>query len=365
MWRVGVIGCGYWGPNLARNFVLHDATEVVAVADRRPERMLLIKKIFPSIKTTTEAEEILTDPQIDLVAVATPVSTHYALAKRALEEGKHVLIEKPLTTNSREAEELVKLADEKGRALFVDHTSIFTGAVSKLKEIVDAGELGDIQYFDATRINLGMYQSDVSVIWDIGPHDVAILGHLVEREPDEVSAVAMCHVGERKNLYDLAYASIRYGESMLAHLTMSWLAPVKLRTIVIGGTKKMVLYDDLENVAKIQIYDCGASAAVEAAQESAANGTGSAGSHLAELEKSLVQYRRGDMQAPKIDGKEPLRAEVDYIVKCLETGERDPINGGRRGLAVVRTLEAAERSVSAGGAFQPLGQQSNHRSNRR
>jgi len=340
MWRVGVIGCGYWGPNLIRNFAMNESAEVRIVADLAPGRLKVVNKVFPAIKTTTVPEELLSDPGIDLVAVATPPRSHYELAKRALEEGKHVLVEKPMTVSSREAEELVALAERRGRLVFVDHTFLFTGAVRKLKEMTDAGELGEIRYYDSRRLNLGLHQRDVSVIWDIGAHDVAILQHLLGRDPDEVSCVGACYVGECESLYDLAQLSLRYGRT-LAHATLSWLAPVKVRQIIIGGSRKMAVYDDLENVAKLQVFDCGAQAVPS--------------SHLDELRRALVEYRRGDMRAPKLDDAEALKVEVDYIIECLEKGERDPVNGARRGLGVVRALEAAEKSAASGGAFTAPG----------
>ncbi len=335
MLRVGVIGCGYWGPNLIRNFVMNDATELLQVADLEAGRLQTIRKVFATLATTTDAEEVFSNPEIDLVAIATPVSTHYPLAKRALEEGKHVLIEKPLTANSGEAEELCELAETKGVLLFVDHTLLFTGAVRKLKELVDAGELGEIRYVDSTRINLGLYQDDVSVIWDIGPHELSILQLLLGREPDEVSTVAASHVSQEPGLYDIAYISLKYG-SAIAHISVSWLSPVKIRQTIIGGTKRMAIYNDLENVMKLQIYDVGAKTVVR---------------NVAEIQKVLVEYRRGDMYAPILDTTEALRNEVNYVAACIENGERDPVNSGRKGLAIVRALEAADRSAASGGAF--------------
>ena len=335
MLRVGVVGCGYWGPNLIRNFVMNDATRCSSVADLEPERLSSVKKVFSTLATTTDAEDIFTDSEIDLVAIATPVSSHYHLAKRALEEGKHVLIEKPLTASAVEAEELCELAERKGVLLLVDHTLLFTGAVRKLKELVEAGELGEIRYVDSTRINLGVYQDDVSVIWDIGPHELSILQFLLGREPDEVSTVAASHVSEKPGLYDIAYLSLKYGRA-IAHVSMSWLSPVKVRQTIIGGTKKMAIYNDLENVMKVQVYDVGAKTVVK---------------DLADIQKTLVEYRRGDMYAPVLDTTEALRNEVDYVAECIEKGERHPVNGGRRGLATVRILEAADRSAASGGAF--------------
>jgi len=333
MLRAGVIGCGYWGPNLIRNFLENDATDVVQIADLSPESLHIMQKRYPALEITTAAEGLIANPALDMVVIATPVSMHFPLARMALEEGKHVFLEKPMTASSREALELVELAERKGLAIFVDHTFLFTGAVRKLKELVVSGELGDIQYVDSTRMNLGLYQHDVSVIWDIGPHDVSILNYLCAAEPEHVSSVAMSHLDTQ---YDIAYVLLRYG-SLLAHLTLSWLAPVKVRQILIGGTKKMVVYDDLENIAKVKVYDCGAQVAR---------------TDVKEVRSMLVSYRRGDMYAPRLDNTEALKVEVDYIVKCLETGERDPVNGGRAGLAVVRAIEAAERSARAGGGFR-------------
>lgn len=340
MLRVGVIGCGYWGPNLIRNFSDNDATSILHIADLEPERLETVRKRYPALEATTKTEELISNPSLDMVAIATPVSTHFSLARMALNEGKHVLLEKPMAASSREARALVELAEQKGLMLFVDHTFLFTGAVKKLKEMVDSGEFGDIHYFNSTRINLGLYQEDVSVIWDIVPHDVSILQYLFGVEPEEVSAVAASHLNGHGGVYDVAYVSLKYGK-MLAHLTVSWLAPVKVRQVLIGGSKKMAIYDDLENVEKVKVYDCGVRVAAR---------------DVNETRKTLVSYRRGDMYAPQIDNTEALAVEVDYIVKCLAEGERDPVNGGRAGLAIVRTLEAADLSAKSGGGFCRLSQ---------
>jgi predicted dehydrogenase len=335
MLRVGIIGCGYWGPNLIRNFVMNDGTEAVQVADLRSERLAAVNKVFPAVKTTTDANELFANPDIDLVAIATPVTSHLPLAKAALEAGKHVLLEKPLTCTSAQSEELCALADAKGLHLFVDHTFLFTGAVKKLKQLIDSDELGEILYIDSMRMNLGLYQQDVSVIWDIAPHDLSIMQYLLGKNPTAVSAITAARASAKPEIYDLAYLSLKYGP-VLAHVSLSWLSPVKVRQMIVAGSKKMAIFDDLQNVSKVQIYDCGATPVV---------------SESSEIVQVQWEYRRGDMHAPVLDGTEALRAEIDYMIKCIADGQRDPINSGRRGLEIVRTLETADRSATQGGAF--------------
>jgi predicted dehydrogenase len=341
MLKVGIIGCGYWGPNLIRNFSAHEATAAVMVADKRPQRLQAVERSYPRLKTTTDAAELIANPDIDLVAVATPVSSHLELAKAALEAGKHVLLEKPLASTAAQARSLCDLADERGLKLFVDHTFLFTPAVKKLKSLVDNGELGEVLYVHSVRMNLGLYQEDVSVIWDIAPHDLSILQYLLGRPPDEVSAVAAAHVSKNDRLYDVAYVSLRYGKT-IAHLTLSWLSPVKVRQMTVGGNKKMAVFDDLDNVMKVQIYDCGATPVPERGGESD------------EIVKVQWHYRHGDIYVPVLDNTEALRAEVGYIVDCIERDVADPINSGRRGLDVVMCLEAADRSAACRGMFVPI-----------
>lgn len=339
MWRVGVLGYGYWGPNLVRNFFEHDRATVIQVADLSSERLEIVGKRYPSIVTTVCPDELLTNPSVDLVVIATPVSTHFELARKALENGKHVLVEKPMATSSEHCRELIRLADEKGLLLVVDHTFIFTGAVRKLKELIDSEELGDILYVESTRINLGLFQHDVNVVWDLAPHDLSILSYILGRPPDEVAAVGISHLRFGEGVEDVAYLTLRYGERTLAHLTLSWFSPVKVRQMLIGGDRKMVVYDDNENVAKLKVFDCGAKII---------NG------NLNSRHQALVEYRRGDMSAPKIKTDEALKVEADYIIECLETGERRPVNSGEAGLAIVQTLEAIGRSMKSNGAFEAV-----------
>jgi predicted dehydrogenase len=339
MLKAAVVGCGYWGPNLVRNFVMSESVDLLKVADLREERLAAVKRVFPSVETTQDVGEVFSDPRVDLVAIATPVNTHRPLAEAALQANKHVLLEKPLASNAEDARALCELADKKGVQLFVDHTFLFTGAVRKLKQLIDAGEFGNIFYIDSVRFNLGLYQQDVSVIWDIAPHDLSILQYLLGGCPEKVSTFAVAHVSVDKSIYDLAYASFTYG-STIAHLSLSWLAPVKVRQMTIGGSKKMAVFDDLQNVMKVQVFDCGATPVF---------------AESSEIVKVQWQYRRGDVYAPVLDGTEALKAEVDHIAECLRTGRRSEIIDGWKGYDVVRCLEAADASASSSGALVEIG----------
>ena len=320
---VVVIGYGYWGPNLARNFEAHPRTRLVWVVDRDPAALGLVRGL--AVSTTTRAADAITDLGVDLVAIATPTETHHALAAAALGAGKHVLVEKPMASNARDGKSLVCLARSTGRLLAVDHTFLFTGAVRRLREMVGGGELGDLRYVSGTRTNLGLYQPDCDVVWDLAPHDLAILAHLTGiREPMVVSATVSRHLD--RAWADWAHVVLRYGETV-ADLAFSWLSPVKQRRMIFGGARRMAVWDDLENVEKLRVYDCGAKITTPAAAR-----------------RARVEYRRGDMWAPKIDGTEALRAEVDNVVAAMD-GEARLVSDGDLGLAVVRTLEAIDRKA--------------------
>ncbi len=327
--RIGVIGYGYWGPNIVRNFHTLDNTEVILVADRNPNCEMRLKKTFPSIGFTTNENDVLTSPNIDVVAVVTPVWTHHELAKKALENGKHVFVEKPFTYSVAQAEELIELADRKNLKIMVDHTFLFTGAVRKIKDLVDKRELGDLYYYDALRVNLGLFQHDVNVIWDLAPHDLSIMDYVIADKPEAVVATGEKHLN---GVEDVAFITVYFPKRVIAHVNVNWLSPVKVRTTLIGGEKKMLVWNDLEVDEKIRIYDKGVSMSTNPAN----------------LHQLLVSYRSGDMWAPQVEQVEALRAETSYFVKCIEEN-KNPFNDGAAGLRVVRILEAANRSIRSRG----------------
>jgi predicted dehydrogenase len=330
MVSIGVIGCGYWGPNLIRNFAQIRTCQVVAVADRDEERLEPIRRLYPAVRSVRSAEELLNMNEIDAVAIATPIETHFPLAKEALRRGKHVWVEKPLAETVQHSEELVAMADERRKVLMVDHTFIYTGAVRKIREIIDAGELGDLYYYDAVRINLGLFQRDLNVLWDLAPHDLSIMTYLIDKEPVSVSAVGSAPVrwgGWRRE--SIAYITVGYGDGMLAHMHVNWLSPVKIRRILIGGSRKVVVYDHLDPDNQVKIFDKGVEAITDQARR-----------------QMLVQYRTGDMHAPKIDQTEALEVACKHFLDCVHTG-RTPLTDGRAGLKVVQLLEAAQRSLES------------------
>ncbi len=323
--RIGVIGYGYWGPNIVRNFHAQDNSEVVMVADRNAKCEERLKKTLPSIAFTTKEDDILTSANIDVVAVVTPVWTHYELAKKALENGKHVFVEKPFTYSVQQAEELIELAEKKNLKSMVDHTFLFTGAVKKIRELVDKKELGDLYYYDALRVNLGLFQHDVNVIWDLAPHDLSIMDYVIREKPEAVVATGERHLN---GVEDVAFITVYFPKRIIAHVNVNWLSPVKVRTTLIGGEKKMLVWNDLEADEKIRIYDKGVSMSTNPGN----------------LHQLLVSYRSGDMWAPQVEQVEALRAETAYFLKCIEEN-KNPFNDGQAGLRVVRILEAADRSI--------------------
>lgn len=327
--RIGIIGYGYWGINLLRNFMATPQGTVAVVCDTREERRTAAKKAYPTVETISDVDELMARPDIDAVVIATPVFLHYTLAKKALEAGKHVLVEKPLTASVAEAKELVDLADAKQLTLAVDHTFLFTGSVQKIKKMIDAGELGKIQYFDSTRINLGLFQPDVNVIWDLAPHDISILNFLVDEKPVSVTCVGQSHTQNR--LENIAYLNVTYASDFIAHFSCSWVSPVKIRRILIGGDQKMCLYDDVEPTEKIKIYDTGFRVKTEE-----------------EKHNLLVDYRVGDIYIPKIPQKEALAEMAADFIRAIQT-KSQPLVNGHAGLAVVKILEAAQLSINQGG----------------
>jgi len=324
MIRIGVLGYGYWGPNVARNFHSRSRAEVAMVCDRDEKARGRLQKVLPAVPFTTNSGEILTSSKIDAVAVVTPVSSHFELAKKALENGKHVFIEKPFTQSSAQAEELIELAERKKRQIMVDHTFLFTGAVRKIRQLVEEGALGEPYYYDALRVNLGLFQHDVNVIWDLAPHDLSIMDHVIRSKPEAVVATGARHFN---NLEDIAFITVYFPNKVIAHVNVNWLSPVKVRTTLIGGEKRMLVWNDLETDEKLKVYDRGVSI------------TDGQGVH-----ELLVNYRSGDMWSPRIEPSEALTTEVEYFLDCIEAN-RKPFNDGENGLRIVRLLEAADKSI--------------------
>ncbi|MEI8175723.1 MAG: Gfo/Idh/MocA family oxidoreductase [Candidatus Omnitrophota bacterium] len=328
MIKIGVIGFGYWGPNLVRNFVNADGCVVKTVADLNEGRLKVVKKLYPHIEVTASVDAILNDPGIDAVIAAVPVSMHYEIGRRALLKGKHILIEKPMTNSRRDALKLIDLAARKKKVLMVDHTFLYTGAVRKIKELIAAGQVGALQYFDSTRINLGLFQYDINVIWDLACHDVSILMHLFGERPRRVCATGISHT--RNGIENIAYITLYFSSKKIAHLHCSWTSPVKIRRILIGGDRKMIVYDDIEPAEKVKIYDSG----YEVTRR--------------EKERMLVDYRIGDIYAPKIDQTEPLLEMARDFISAITRGTV-PVSNAGVGLEVVSILEAAHRSIRQNG----------------
>src|SRR6202521_3831671 len=326
--RVGVIGYGYWGPNIVRNFQGHEKADVVAVCDKNPKSLSRVRRTHPEVPVTSDHMEVLTSTQVDVVAVVTPVWTHFELAKLALENGKHVFVEKPFTCTAAQAEQLIELAERKNLKIMVDHTFLFTGAVKRIKQFVDDGTLGALYYYDSTRVNLGLFQHDCNVIWDLAPHDLSIMNYLLHKDAEAISATGQAHLNGHE---DIAFITAYFPDSMIAHINVNWLSPVKVRTTLIGGEKKMLVWNDLEADEKLKIYDKGVDVK---SQEGVYN--------------LLVSYRSGDMWAPQVEQVEALKLELNYFVECIQKDTK-PFNGGGAGLKVVRMLEAASESLAKRG----------------
>jgi predicted dehydrogenase len=328
MVKFGIVGYGYWGPNVVRNLEQIDGSQVVAVCDKSPTSRKRIQKAHPHVRVTAESADLMTSPDIDAIAVITPVWTHYELAKAALENGKHVFVEKPFTSCAEQAEELINLAEQKSLKIMVDHTFLFTGAVRKISQLLDDGALGKLYYYDSTRVNLGLFQHDVNVIWDLAPHDLSIIDHLIEERPEAVSATGQTHLNGHE---DIAFITVYFPNKIIAHINVNWLSPVKVRTTLIGGEKKMLVWNDLEADEKIKIYDKGVDI------------TSRQG-----LYNLLVNYRSGDMWSPQVEQVEALKLELSYFVECI-TENKIPHNDGKSGLRVVQLLEAASKSLAKRG----------------
>lgn len=333
MLRIGVIGYGYWGPNIVRNFHGQEHTCVAAICDKSPQSLKRIQQAYPGMHVTDDAQEILRATDIDAIAVVTPVWTHYELAKTALENGKHVFVEKPFTCTTAQAEELIELADRKNLKIMVDHTFLFTGAVKRIKEMIDDGTLGSLYYYDSTRVNLGLFQHDVNVIWDLAPHDLSIMDYLIKEKPEAVVATGERHLN---GVADIAFINVFYPNNIIGHINVNWLSPVKVRTTLIGGEKKMLVWNDLEADEKIKVYDKGV-------QMSTGEG----------VYQLLVSYRSGDMWAPRVEQVEALRVEAAYFADCI-LNNKTPFNDGVAGLRVVKVLEAADRSLEQKGKIIQL-----------
>jgi len=325
MIRVGIIGYGYWGPNLVRNFYSLNNCQVRSVADERPERLQQLAKIYPSIQGVKNAEEIINDPEIDAVIIATPVFTHFPLAKNALSKGKHVLIEKPMTASVAEAEILIDLAEQKGLLLMVDHTFLYTSAVEKIKYLIEKKELGNINYLDSTRINLGLFQPDINVLWDLATHDISILSYLIEERPASINATGTIHTSN--GIENIAYLTVNYQSGFIAHFNCSWTSPVKIRMMLIGGDQKMILYNDLEPTEKIKVYDTGYH-------------------HTTDEEKKriLVDYRTGDVFVPRLNTSEALFGMANDFITCILESKK-PRSSSEIGLGVIKILEASNKSI--------------------
>jgi predicted dehydrogenase len=327
--KVGVIGYGYWGPNIVRNFFATPDCTVRMVADGRPERLNLLAKTFPSIQGVKDAEDIIGSKEVDAIVIATPVHTHFELAKRSLLQGKHVLIEKPMTSSVREADELIELATKKGLTLMADHTFLYTGAVQKMKEIIQTEVIGTPLYFDSSRINLGLFQPDINVLWDLAPHDISILTYLITEIPESINATGISHTGNK--IENIAYLTVNYNSNFIAHFVCSWSSPVKVRQTLIGGDKKMILYNDLEPSEKVRVYDTGYN-------------------HKTEEDRTriMVDYRTGDVYIPKLSSREALAGVADDFVQSV-IHKKDPMSNATLGKSVVRILEASQESIKNNG----------------
>lgn len=329
----GVIGYGYWGPNVVRNLATLEGAQLTCIADLSPGARQRAQKAYPGVPVISSPCELIDSPDVDAVAVITPVWTHYEMAKAALLGGKHVFIEKPFTSTTAQGEELIEIAARKNLRIMVDHTFLFTGAVRKIRELLKEGALGNLFYYDSTRVNLGLFQHDINVLWDLAPHDLSIMDYLLESRPEALVATGQTHLNGHE---DVAFMTLYFPDRVIAHINVNWLSPVKIRTTLIGGEKKMLVWNDLNADEKIKIYDRGVDVK---------NREG--------LYELLVSYRSGDMWAPQLEQVEALRQELSYFVECINAGH-DPHNDGHAGLRVVRMLEAATESLSQKGALVQL-----------
>jgi predicted dehydrogenase len=328
MVNVGVIGYGYWGPNIVRNFQKLANCKLTTVCDKNAKAIQRLLDSHPDMEITSDPSDIIMSKDIDVVAVVTPVSTHYELARQCLKNGKHVFVEKPFTTTVAQAEELIELAEVKNLKIMVDHTFLFTGAVQKMKELIEQRLLGPLYYYDSVRVNLGLFQHDVNVIWDLAPHDLSIMDYLIEESPAAVVATGASHLN---GLEDMAYITVYFPNNIIAHINVNWLSPVKVRTTLIGGAQRMLVWNDLESDEKLKIYDKGISVTNELG-----------------VYDLLVSYRSGDMWAPKVNQTEALKVEAEHFVDCI-LNDKQPLNDGAAGRRVVQLLAAADKSLKQRG----------------
>jgi predicted dehydrogenase len=326
----GVIGYGYWGPNVVRNLASLEGSQVLQIAEMNPAAQARAHKAHPGIEVTANSQELIASPDIDAVAVITPVWTHYDLAKAALENGKHVFVEKPFTSNTAQGEELIEIAQRKNLRIMVDHTFLFTGAVRKISQLLKEGALGKLYYYDSTRVNLGLFQHDINVLWDLAPHDLSIMDHVIPGRPEAVVATGQSHLNCHE---DVAFMTLYFPENVIAHINVNWLSPVKVRTTLVGGEKRMLVWNDLDADEKVKVYDKGV------------NITSNEGVY-----NLLVNYRSGDMWSPQLEQVEALRQELLYFVDCISFG-KEAFNDGCAGLRVVKMLEAASESMSKRGSL--------------
>jgi len=334
MLNIAVVGFGYWGPNIVRNFYSAEKANVVFVCDRESKALKRVERSYPGIKTTTDYDDIVSSSEVDAIAIVTPVRTHYELARKALNNGKHVFVEKPFTSTVAQAEELLELADRKNLIIMVDHTFLFTGAVKKIKEFVDDNILGELYYYDSMRVNLGLFQHDVNVIWDLAPHDLSIMDYIVGEKAEAITATGKKHFCNGHE--DIAFITVYFSNNLIGHFNVNWISPVKIRTTLIGGEKRMLLWNDLEADEKVKIYDKGVN--IE-------NREG--------VYDLLIKYRSGDMWAPRVEQSEALKAEIEYFIDCV-LNDQVPFNDGRAGLRVVKILEASNESLKNNGKMIKL-----------
>lgn len=331
MINLGVIGYGYWGPNLVRNFVANETTGVAMVCDRDQERLARVRALYPAIRLTTSAEDLINDREVDAVVISTPVDAHFPLALAALEAGKHVFVEKPIASTAEQAQRLIEEAEKRRLVLAVDHTFVYTAAVRKMHELIRSDAFGKVRYYDSTRVNLGLFQHDVNVLWDLAVHDLSIMQYILDGSPVAVSATGHSHRPGQPEY--AAFLTVFLDDGTIAHVNVNWLSPVKIRRTLVGGERQMIVYDDLETSEKIKLYDKGI--VINETPE--------------QVHKLLISYRTGDLWSPNLPATEALAVEARHFAACVN-GEEKPITGGDAGLQIVRILEAANDSMRNRGA---------------
>ncbi len=335
MLRIAVIGCGYWGPNFIRNFAQFPGVQMKLACDLNKERLRHISQLYPFVETTTSLDDVVNSPDVDAAVVATPVTQHHPIAKRLLEAGKHALVEKPMAASIAEAQDLIELAERRGLVLMTGHTFLYTAAVNKMKDLISSGELGHIYYISTTRVNLGLFQEDINVVWDLAPHDVSILNYILSATPESVSAQGQAYI--QAGIEDVAFIHLRYPGDIVAHTHVSWLNPDKIRRITVVGSKKMLVYDDVSTLEKIRVYDKGVTVQP----------------HYDTFGEFQLSYRFGDIYTPRLDDAEPLKVECQHFVQCIQKRET-PRSDGVSGLAVVEVMERACQSLRHNGEQLPL-----------